>query len=104
VRATAQGDEAAAAFATARARVLAATEPGYLDHGLKGLVQKYAFIDPEAETVHHCTGPVCFVTGRPRRQCPLRGRMRPPEGMKRVTPGWRGRLATGEPTMLLQAG
>ena len=114
--------------------MLAETEPGVLDNGLQGRVQRFAFVDPEASEVHRCvmlrgdraaaalpgrgaTGmgvgagdgagagalpDVCAVTGRPWGQCHLCGRLSPPKGMRRVAPSWRGRLATGEPSMLLR--
>ena len=119
VRATARGEGPVEAFSAARARVLAETEPGVLDNGLPGRVQRFSFVDPEASEVHRCVmlkgdraagvgagaaalPDVCAVTGRPWGQCHWRGRLSPPKGMRRVAPSWRGRLASGEPSMLLR--
>ena len=101
--------DAHTAFADAKASVLAQTERGLLDNNRRQPVdvQKYEFADPDAAEVHHCCvhpsqPELCAATGCPRRQCPWRGRLSPPEEMMGVVSArtWRGRLATGEPSLL----
>ena len=61
--------------------------------GMRGSVQKYALVDPDHESVHQCEG--C----PPR--CPRRGRLKPAADAGPLPAEWRGRLAMGEPTLLL---
>eukprot|EP00966_Prymnesium_polylepis_P024120 555517-Prymnesium_polylepis.1 len=105
VSAMARGDDAGVAFSAARARVLAETETGFLDNGMRGAVQRFAFHDPDSADVHHCSmhSQQCAVTGQLRSQCPWRGRLKPPPDT-RISPRWRGRVATGEPWMLTSNG
>lgn len=89
---------AAAAFEAAKARVLAEVEPGVLDNGMRGSVQKYALVDPDDPSVHQCSA--CDGARCPPR-CPWRGRLKPPQDARALPAEWRGRLAMGEPTLLM---